>query len=103
MTAAAAPALLDRIQHLFPRSRYSWRTATIVVCLSVAIAVALRAALEPLGQFYYLPMVPAVMITALLTNRVAVAAAIILSIAFNLTMVHREGVLDAAVNAALFA
>lgn len=103
MTAAPAPALLDRIQQLFPRSRYSWRTATVVVCLSVAIAVALRAALEPLGQFYYLPMVPAVMITALLTNRVAVAAAIVLSITFNLTMVHREGVLDAAINAALFA
>ena len=48
-------------------------------------------------------MMPAVMITALLTNRAAVGAAIILSIAFNLMMVNREDALDALVNAALFA
>lgn len=48
-------------------------------------------------------MVPAVMITALLANRVAVVAAILLSIAFNLAMVRRESELDAAINAALFA
>lgn len=59
--------------------------------------------MEPWGQFYYLPMVPAVMITALLTNRAAVGAAIILSITFNLMMVDREDALDALINATLFA
>lgn len=63
----------------------------------------MRLALEPFGHFYYLPMVAAVMVTALLARRLSVLLAIVLSIAANELMVQRHGALDAAVNAALFA
>lgn len=43
------------------------------------------------------------MATALLAGRLAVALAILLAIGTNLWLVHREDVLDAATNAALFA
>ncbi|UQV19079.1 hypothetical protein MU852_04270 [Brevundimonas albigilva] len=63
----------------------------------------MRTVLETFGDFYYLPMIPAVMATALLADRQAVALAILLSTGFNLVVVHRLNVVDAAVNAALFA
>ena len=63
----------------------------------------MRALLQNFGQFYYLPMVPAVMITALLANRLAALLAIALSIVMNLLLVKRESAVDAAVNALVFA
>lgn len=80
-----------------------WWIGALVACLSVSAATVLRAALEPFGQFYYLPMVPAVMITALLARRAAVLLSIALAIAANVWLVRRESALDAAANAALFA
>ncbi|MFA4937731.1 nitrogen regulation protein NR(II) [Brevundimonas sp.] len=67
------------------------------------IAVGVRVALEPIGHFYYLPMVAAVMVTALLARRLSVILAITLSIIANEVMVQRQGALDATVNAVLFA
>ena len=75
----------------------------LLALMAVGGALAMRYLLEALGQFYYLPMVPAVMVTALLARRSAVVLAITLSILLNLLLVTRESVLDAAVNAALFA
>ena len=69
---------------------------------AVAVAVLVRAALELVGQFYYLPMVPAVVVAAVVGGRRATALAIALSIVANLLLVARVSVLDAAVNAALF-
>lgn len=75
----------------------------MIACSTVLIATLIRSVLERFGNFYYLPLVPAVMTTALLAGRLAVALAILLAIGANLWLVQREDVLDAATNAALFA
>lgn len=59
--------------------------------------------LENFGKFYYLPMLPAVMATALLSHRFAVAVAIALSIFVNVVQVERQGLVDVVANAVLFA
>lgn len=61
-----------------------------------------RSALELVGHFYYLPMVPAVVATAALGGRRATAFAIVLAIGANLLLVERISALDAAANAVLF-
>src|SRR5687768_11095231 len=73
-----------------------------VAVVSVSAAVLFRAGLELIGQFYYLPMVPAVVATAAVGGRSATAFAIVLAIGANLLLVDRVSALDAAVNAALF-
>lgn len=78
-----------------------WRGYLLAV-LAVLACLGLREALEIVGQFYYLPMVPAVVITAMLARRAPTALAIALSITGNVLLVHREGVVDTAVNAGLF-
>ncbi|WP_292037589.1 MULTISPECIES: sensor histidine kinase [unclassified Brevundimonas] len=83
-------------------SRRRW-SGILLAIVAVAGALGLRTLLEGLGQFYYLPMIPAVMITALLAHRTATALAVALSVAVNLTLVPRESLTDAATNALLFA
>ena len=83
-------------------SRRRW-SGILLAIVAVGGAVGFRSLLEGLGQFYYLPMVPAVVITALLSRRAATALAIALSIAVNLILVPRESLTDAVTNAALFA
>jgi len=83
-------------------SRRRW-SGVLLAIVAVSGAVGFRSLLEGLGQFYYLPMVPAVMITALLARRPATALAVALSIAVNLVLVPRESLTDAATNAVLFA
>ena len=73
-----------------------------VAVVAVSAAVLFRAGLELIGQFYYLPMVPAVVATAAVGGRRATAFAIVLAIGANLLLVDRVSALDAAVNAALF-
>ena len=103
MTEAQASSLFTQLHsRMFPHARTSWWQGLIVACISVAIAVIIRSALEGLGQFYYLPLVPAVMATALLANRWAVAVSILLAVACNIVLVDREHAVDAAANAALF-
>ena len=70
---------------------------------SVGAAMVARLGLEAFGKFYYLPLIPAVMLPALLASRSATVLAIILSIAANVVLVPRESVVDGAVNALLFA
>lgn len=84
------------------RSKTGWK-GVLIACSTVLIATLIRSVLERFGNFYYLPLVPAVMATALLAGRLAVALAILLAIGANLWLVQREDVLDAATNAALFA
>ena len=62
----------------------------------------IRQLLELIGHFFYLPFVPAVMVTAMLTRRGPTAVAVGLSIAANVALVPREGVMDALINALLF-
>ena len=71
--------------------------------IAVAAALGMRAALEGFGSFYYLPMLPAVMATALLAGRRETALAIVLAIAANVALVHRDSVVDTIANALLFA
>lgn len=78
-----------------------WRGWLLAV-VAVAACFALRGLLELVGHFYYLPMVPAVVITAMLARRGPTALAIALSIAGNVLLVQRENVVDTAVNALLF-
>ncbi|CAN5474051.1 PAS domain S-box protein [soil metagenome] len=70
---------------------------------SVAAVLLLRQGLEVFGKFYYLPLIPAVMLPALFASRGATILAIVLLIAANLLLVPRESATDALVNAALFA
>ena len=84
------------------RSKTGWN-GVLIACSTVLIATLIRSVLERFGNFYYLPLVPAVMTTALLAGRLAVVLAILLAIGANLWLVQREDVLDAATNAALFA
>lgn len=89
------------IASMVDRSYRGWRGYGLAV-VSVGACLVLRSALEPFGQFYYLPMVPAAVITALLSRPGPTGLAIALSIAVNVTLVPREGLADTVVNAALF-
>lgn len=62
----------------------------------------IRQLLELIGHFYYLPFVPAVIVTAMLTRRGPTAVAVGLSIAANVALVPREGLMDTVINALLF-
>ena len=70
--------------------------------LAVGIALMVRELLEQVGQFYYLPFIPAVMVTAMATRRTATALAVALSITANVALVQREGWVDMTTNALLF-
>jgi two-component system sensor kinase FixL len=83
------------------RSYRGWRAYLLTVG-AVLACFALRAVLEIVGDFYYLPMVPAVVITAMLARRGPTALAIALSIAGNVLLVQRESLTDTVVNAGLF-
>lgn len=83
------------------RTYRGWH-AYLLAIGSVAACFALRGLLEIVGHFYYLPMVPAVVITAMLARRAPTALAIALSIAGNVWLVEREGLTDTLVNALLF-
>lgn len=85
------------------RRTKTWWGGLIVACVAVLFALTIRLAFEPFGHFYYLPMVPAVMITALFARRAAVVLSIALAISANLWLVPRVSALDAAANALLFA
>lgn len=85
------------------RRTKTWWGGLFVAFVSVLVAISVRLALEPFGHFYYLPMIVAVMVTALVARRLSVLLAIGLSITANELMVQREDALDSAVNAALFA
>lgn len=84
------------------RSYRGWRAYLLAVAAVLGCFV-LRAVLEIFGQFYYLPMVPAVVITAMLARRAPTALAITLAILGNVLLVHRDGLTDTVVNAGLFA
>ena len=70
---------------------------------AVLAALGIRAGLEGLGSFYYLPMLPAIMAVALLAGRRETLFAIVLAIGANVALVHRDSVTDTVANAALFA
>lgn len=75
----------------------------LLAFIAVALALLARLGLEAFGRFYYLPLIPAVMLPALLASRRATILAIILAIGANVALVPRESAVDAVVNALLFA
>lgn len=83
------------------RSYEGWRGYLLAVAM-VAACFGLRETLELFGQFYYLPLVPAVVVTAMLSGRGPTILAGLLCVTLNVLLVPREGVVDTAVNAALF-
>ena len=83
------------------RTYRGWR-AYLLAVVAVLACFILRGLLEMIGHFYYLPMVPAVVITAMLARRAPTALAIALSIAGNVLLVARESLIDTVVNAGLF-
>jgi len=83
-------------------SSRGWRGYALAV-VGVGLALLGRLGLEAFGKFYYLPLIPAVMLPALLASRGATALAIVLSIAANVVLVPRVSAVDALSNALLFA
>lgn len=81
--------------------RRAWGGVLIAVA-TVSLTLIVRAGLQLFGTFYYLPMVPAVVVTAVLAGRRATAVAIGLSILANVVLVQRTDAMDAAANAVLF-
>lgn len=79
-----------------------WR-GYVLAFVCVGLALLARLGLEAFGRFYYLPLIPAVMLPALLASRRATLLAIALSITANVALVPRESVVDAVINALLFA
>jgi two-component system sensor kinase FixL len=75
----------------------------LVAILAVGVALAFRVILELFGHFYYLPMVPAVMVAAIVTGRRGpTLLAIGLAITANVAQVQRESLADIMINAGLF-
>lgn len=70
---------------------------------AVLAALGLRAGLEAFGSFYYLPMLPAIMATALFFGRRETVFAIGLAIMANVATVERDSLTDTVANALLFA
>jgi two-component system sensor kinase FixL len=93
------PVVLKNVH--FSLIRNHWR-AVIIPVLAVGACLLARGLLETIGHFYYLPFVPAVMVTAMLTRRGSTVFAVALCIAANIVLVAREGVIDMATNALLF-
>ena len=72
------------------RTYRGWK-AYLLAVLAVLACFTLRAALELFGHFYYLPMVPAVVVTAMLARRGPTLLAIALCIAGNVALVAQIG------------
>jgi len=70
---------------------------------AVLAALGVRTMLEGIGSFYYLPMLPAIMASALFFGRRETAFAIVLAIGANVVTVERDSLTDTIANALLFA
>lgn len=69
----------------------------------MGLALLTRLGLGTFGTYYYLPLLPAVVIAAVMTSRGATALAVLLSVAANVMLVPTESMADAALNALFFA
>ncbi len=78
-----------------------WRSGLLIACVSVGVAATLRALLQNIGHFHYLPLLPAVMVVALMADRRAAAVAVALCVAADLVLTRSEQA-DAIVQAVVF-
>lgn len=109
MPSAAQPAF-DK-----PTSRFDARdpaalawaskaqTGYALAVASVSATLLVRFGLDAFARFYYLPLLPAVMLPALFAPRRATILAIMLSVAANIFLVPEHSVADGVANAFLFA
>jgi two-component system, LuxR family, sensor kinase FixL len=86
-----------------PLVRQPWWHGVLIATTSVGVAVLVRHSLEASWHFYFLPLLPAVMATALLAGRWSVALAIGLAVVANVMQVRGVSDQDIAVNSILFA
>jgi two-component system sensor kinase FixL len=101
VVTGASPAAELLLAVATTRLYRGWR-AWLLAVGSVLACCGVGVALDAFGQFYYLPLVPAVLVTAMLTRRGPTAAAILLSVALNVLLAPRQGSVDALLHAALF-
>jgi len=74
-----------------------------IALAAFGVSLLARLLLEGLGAFYYLPMVPAVMLTAIVTGRRgSTLLTVALAIVANVLQVNRVDVIDTTANALLF-
>ncbi|WP_292227483.1 histidine kinase dimerization/phospho-acceptor domain-containing protein, partial [Brevundimonas sp.] len=86
-----------------PQVRQPWWHGVLIATTTVGVAVLVRTSLESLWHFYFLPMMPAVMVTALLAGRWSVTLAICLAVVANVVQVRGVSQEDIVVNSILFA
>lgn len=86
-----------------PQVRQPWWHGVLIATTTVGVAVLVRTSLESLWHFYFLPMMPAVMVTALLAGRWSVTLAICLAVVANVIQVRGVSQEDIVVNSILFA
>lgn len=82
-------------------SRALWN-GVLLACACVLFASLVRYFLRGIEHVHYMPLLAAVMATALMASRTATVLAILLSIAADLIMTPRFGLTEAAANIALF-
>ena len=68
----------------------------------VLVGSAFRLTIQTVGHVHYLPMLAAVMATALVAQRPATFTAIVLSVITDMLILPRQGIANAVVHAALF-
>ena len=68
----------------------------------VLVGSAFRLTIQTVGHVHYLPMLAAVMATALVAQRPATFTAIVLSVIADMLILPRQGIANAVVHAALF-
>ncbi len=68
----------------------------------VLVASVFRLTIQTVGHVHYLPMLAAVMATALVAQRPATFTAIVLSVIADMLILPQQGIANAVVHAALF-
>jgi two-component system, LuxR family, sensor kinase FixL len=78
------------------------RNAVLLACICVSIASLIKFALQGVEHVHYMPLLGAVMVSALLGSRPATLLTIVFSVAVDLIMTTRTSLMDAAINTILF-
>lgn len=78
------------------------RNGVFLACACVSIASIIKVALQDIEHVHYMPLLGAVMATALLGNRPATFLAIVLSVAADLIVTTRVSLMEATANTILF-
>lgn len=94
------PASLNAVRDFARRHALAGYAVAIA---AVGCVLAARAELERLDSFDYLPFVPAVLATAILSGRRETGLCFLLAVTANIVFVRQDDLIDTATNALLFA